>query len=80
MFKSYIGGGILGLPYAFEKVGYVLGSLLMIIIIFIIYYTTTLIIELCSVMDKPNLTFKDVFDGTIGKRGTNIYKILLVIM
>ena len=52
----------------------------MIIIIFIIYYTTTLIIELCSVMDKPNLTFKDVFDGTIGKRGTNIYKILLVIM
>ena len=80
LFKAYIGGGILGLPYAFERAGYVLAGIVMMIIILIIYYTTTLIVSVCSTMDKPNLTFKDVFDATLGKRGSNIYKVLLVIM
>jgi len=55
--KNYLGIGIVGLPYAFSLVGYLLGTFLMLIIMVIVYYSSTLLLDICNDFNKPKITY-----------------------
>jgi len=57
LFKSFIGPGILGLPYAFNRTGYLLGSISMIIIRIVAFYCCHLIFLIMDDFKKPKICF-----------------------
>jgi len=57
LFKSFLGSGILGLPFAFNRTGYLLGSISMVIICTVVFYCCHLIFLIMDDFKKPKVSF-----------------------
>lgn len=78
LFKSYIGAGILALPYIFFKTGYLLSSAFMLLTAVLVYYSTTLMFELAKTQKQP-VSFTNIFRNSLGNTLTNVYKFFMAV-
>lgn len=77
LFKSYIGGGILALPYIFFKTGYVLSTFALLLTAGLVFYSTMLLLELVHDTSNKPSNVTEVFKRTMGRKATLLYKFFL---
>ncbi len=77
LFKSYVGGGILALPYIFYKTGFVLATLSMILTASLVFYSTLLMMELIKDSGNKPVKLEELFAKTMGNKAALIYKFLI---
>ena len=80
LFKSFLGSGILGLPFAFARTGVLLGSIGMLVICVIVFYCCHLVFLILDDFQKPNVCFQDIFALIMGRRAIKLYNLFLVIV
>ncbi|KRX08332.1 hypothetical protein PPERSA_01793 [Pseudocohnilembus persalinus] len=77
LFKGYIGSGILALPFAFDQVGYVLGTICFILVAIAIYYTMTLIFQVADKNTKKGMGYPELAEQLLGAKGVLTVKVML---
>lgn len=77
LLKSYIGGGILALPYIFFKTGYLLATFAIILTAALVYYSTLLLLELVADNGNKPVNISEVFNRIMGRKASIIYKFFL---
>ena len=77
LLKSYVGGGILALPYIFFKTGYLLATFAMILTAALVYYSTLLLLELVADSGNKPVNVSEVFNRVLGRKASIIYKFFL---
>ena len=69
--------GILGLPLGFYQSGYILSSFIVLAINSLVFYTTCLMLEITKEFQKPEITFGDVYNLSLGRKAVNSFKFFL---
>lgn len=77
LIKSYVGGGLLALPYIFYQTGYVLSTITLIITGGLVYYSTMLLFELVQDTSNKIENVAEVFNRTMGRRSSLFYLFFL---
>ena len=77
LFKSYVGGGILALPFIFFKTGYLLATFAMILTAGLVFYSTMLLLDLVQDSSNKPVNVGEVFNRTMGRKASIIYKFFL---
>ena len=78
LFKTYVGGGILALPYIFYKTGFVLATFALILTASLVFYSTLLLMELIKDSGNKPVQVTELFNRTMGRKASMIYKFLLI--
>lgn len=68
IFKAIVGGGILGSPYAINKCGWLLGSIVAIVIALISLYTVGILLKVWDDIGHRYFTYPDLAEWVAGKK------------
>lgn len=73
-----MGSGILALPYAFYRGGYMLSSIVFILIALAIYKTMKMLFAVADKLQKTDHSYSDLTQVVLGRKYQKIVDILLI--
>lgn len=77
VFKAIVGGGILGSPYAINKCGWLLGSIVAFVISLISLYTVGILLKVWDDIGKRYFTYPDLAELVGGSKIGLIVRIIM---
>lgn len=80
VFRSFVGLGILTLPYAFSKGGVMLSSFALILITFFSWYGVKLYIEVAEDIGFEGAKLQDLVRIAMGKKGAKFTAINIIVI
>ena len=80
IFVSFVGAGVLALPYAFSQSGIILGSVFMVAVALLALYCIFLLVDCKRALESKGVaTYSEVVEACMGLWGKRLVEVLLIL-